>query len=140
MSKERQKSYLETRRDLKLKGPKPAAVKRAEQKAKGAFFKDAIAKMPGKCMECGRPLGATIAINAAAVVAHILPKSRVFSMATDKRNMVYLCGDCHTDFDKKGCSHTEKMKLYPLLRERVALMLPEIPQAERRWIPKCLLP
>ena len=139
----KQKSYLEQRREMKLAGKKPPAEKRADASKKSKFFKDAIEKMPGKCMECGKALGGTIAINPTATVAHILPKRKnygVTSMANDKRNMVYLCITCHTNMDNKGCRFIEKMRIFPLLKERVALMFKDIPAAERRFIPDCLNP
>lgn len=137
------KSYLEQRREMKLKGPKPASVKRSEDIEKGKFFADALNVAPSKCQECSAPLAATRAINPAAIVAHILPKSKssgVPSVATHPLNKIFLCGDCHTDMDNKGCDHIRKMKTFEYMRRRVVLMWPNIPQNERRRVPECFRP
>lgn len=118
----------------------------ADKKKKADFFVDAIKKAPKKCQECGEPLAGTIAINPAAVVAHILPKREnggCPSVAAHPLNKVYLCGDCHTDMDnmggKKGV-HLKLMKIYPLMRERVAAMWPEIAEHEKKNVPDTLKP
>lgn len=134
----RHKSYLEQRRELKLKGPKPAGLKRAEAKSKAGFFQAMLALAPSKCMETGCPLKSKV--NLMEIVVHILPKSKVKSMAEDPRNIVYLDGDVHTNFDNKGQEFIKKMKILPLLKKRVEMMWPEIPENERRWVPECLRP
>lgn len=135
--------YWKQRQEMKLKGPKPAKVEHAEKVEKAKFFADALKEAPARCMECGKSLAGSQLINPTSIVAHILPKSQkqgVPSMATNPLNKVYLDIDCHTDMDKKGCDHIRKMKLYPLMKERVRLMWPDIPANERRRVPECLRP
>lgn len=137
------KSYLEQRREMKLKGPKPASLKRGEAKKKGDFFKTMIAAAPSNCKNCNKYLVHTAKINPSAIVAHILPKSEkqgVPSMSEDPRNIVYLCGDCHTNMDTKGCDFMAGMKIYELMKRRVISMWDEIPSHERRRVPECLRP
>jgi hypothetical protein len=136
------KSYLEQRREQKL-GIKPAADEKKEKAEKSNFFKTKIKNAPAKCENCRKPLAGTMAINAAAVVAHVLPKRKkngVPSMATNPLNVVYLCGDCHTNMDNKGAAFVASMKIYPLLLKRVALMFPHIPDEEKKNVPEHLLP
>lgn len=135
--------YWQQRRALKLEGAKPAKVERAEKLEKAKFFSDALKVAPNRCQECNKPLVPTAAINPSAIVAHILAKSKkqgVPSMATNPLNRVFLCGDCHTDMDNHGCEYIQQMKIYPLLKQRVLLMWPGIPQSERRRVPECLRP
>lgn len=104
-----------------------------------------IKAAPAKCQETGKPLAGTMAINPAAVVCHILPKRStkqggVPSMATNPLNIIYLEGDTHTNMDNKGCDFIKKMKLFPVMRRRVALMWPHIPDDEKKNVPECLAP
>lgn len=128
---------------MKLKGEKPTAVKRSKDLKKGHFFAEALKGAPNRCQNCSTALAPTIAINPAAIVAHIIPKSDkqgAPSVATHPLNKVFLCGDCHTNMDNQGCKFILKMKILELMRERVAEMWPEIPQNERRRVPECLRP
>ena len=133
-------SYLEKRRQMKLDGPKPEALKRAEKKAKGVYFANQIEKAPLKCEECGVSLAGTKAINPAAIVAHVLKKSKVKSVANDPLNTIYLCGDHHDMFDNGGEKKVKAMKIYEKARHITKLLLPNIPESERRYIPKYFLP
>lgn len=131
--------YMLQRQKLKNSGGPTPDQEKKEKKEKGDFFDAMIKKAPRNCMETGKPLGPTMAMIASAVVAHILPKSKkdgVPSQATNPLNIVYLTGDVHTDFDRKGKDFIVKMKIFPLLRERVAEMWDSIPQEERRRVPE----
>jgi hypothetical protein len=135
--------YWQQRRDMKLKGKASAADSKAEKTAKSDFFAQAIKSAPSRCQNDNKPLAPTMAINKAAVVAHILPKSPkqgVPSMANNPLNFVYLCGDCHTNMDNHGCEFIQQMKIYPLMRRRVVLMWDHIPDNEKRRVPECLRP
>jgi 5-methylcytosine-specific restriction endonuclease McrA len=137
------KNYLEQRREMKLKGKKPASVERHEKIVKGQFFADAIKAAPDRCQNCNNTLNGTKAINPAAIVAHIIPKSKTNgcpSVAAHPLNKVYLCGDCHTNMDNQGCDFITEMKIYDLMKRRVVLMWGEIPANERRRVPECLKP
>lgn len=128
---------------MKLKGKKSTEEEKKEKQSRGNFFERMIKAAPSKCMETGRPLAPTMAINPAAVVCHILAKSKksgVPSMAENELNIVYLDGSVHTDMDNKGCDFIIKMKIFPLMRRRVVLMWPHIPEHERRRVPECLRP
>lgn len=135
------KPYWMQRRDLKL-GKKSDAEKKKdekeEKKAKGVFFANQILKAPSRCEECNNSLAATKAINPTAIVAHIIAKSKTSgcpSVALHPLNKVYLCGDCHTDMDNKGAEHVQKMKVFPVMKERVAAFYDEIEPSERRRVP-----
>lgn len=142
MSKE-QIPYWQQRRELKLKGAKPEGVKKAEKKAKGVYFADQIAKAPSTCENCGKSLAGTKAINPAAIVAHILPKSEKSgcpSVALHPQNRWYACIQCHTDYDTKGAEFVTKMPIFVTLKERVAKFWDEIERTERRRVPTYFRP
>jgi hypothetical protein len=130
-------------RDHKLKAPKPAAVKRQEKEAKGAFFADAVLKAPKCCENCGKSLAGTKAISPSAIVCHILPKSEKTgfpSVALHPMNKWYGCGDCHTDYDNKGAEFVQSMPIFPALVERVAIFYNQIAPAEQRRVPAYFRP
>jgi hypothetical protein len=138
-----QKPYWQQRREMKLTGRPTRAEEKKEKKEKSDFFANSIKQAPDHCQNCKKPLAPTKAISKAAVVAHILPKSKkqgVPSMATHEMNKVFLCGNCHTNMDNQGCDFILTMSILPLLRTRVAVMWPEIPANERRRVPECLRP
>lgn len=120
-------------------GTKPTnKEKREEAKVKGAFFANAVAAAPKSCENCGASLGGTKAINPAAIVAHILPKSPKSgcpSVALHPLNKFYACGDCHTDYDNASAKEVQNMAIYPTLVIRVAAFYDEIAPEERRRVP-----
>lgn len=130
--------YWQQRQQMKLNGPKPEGVKRKEKKAQGVYFADQVAKAPKCCENCGKSLAGTKAINPAAIVAHIIPKSEKQgcpSVALHPLNRWYACGDCHTDYDNKGADFVQAMPIFTVLVERVAQFYEEIEPNERRRVP-----
>jgi len=105
------------------------------------FYLEEIAKAPKCCEECGKGLRPSMAINQRSIVCHILPKRpEMFpSVATNPDNVFYGCNDCHHGFDNKGEEFIIKMKIYPILKERVAKLIPLMPDKELHKIPEYLL-
>lgn len=137
------KPYLEQRREMKLKGPAPKKVTREMAKAKGVYFAAQIDQAPQHCENCKKHLAGTKAINPAAIVCHILPKSPktgVPSVALHPKNRWFGCGDCHTDYDNKGAKFVQSMAIFPVLKERVADLWQDIEPAERRRVPAYFKP
>jgi hypothetical protein len=126
---------------------KPEKVKVAEKakketkKSLTVFYTEMIVKAPKVCEECGKPLKPSMIINPRSIVAHILPKrGNLFpSVATNPDNVFYGCNDCHHDFDNKGEEFIVKMKIYPILKERVSKLIPLMPDRELHKIPEYLL-
>lgn len=140
---ENKKPYWQQRRDMKLKQPPTKAEERQKKQAKGVYFADQIQKAPSKCENCNDSLAGTKAINAAAIVAHILPKSKTSgcpSVALHPLNKWYACGDCHTNYDTKGADFVQTMPVFPILKARVAQFYDEIAPGERRRVPEYLRP
>lgn len=128
--------------------PKPDEQKVEKKKAKeelSTFFDLMLKRAPKKCQESGKDLRGLMNINPRVIVAHILPKRPVKqggvpSMANDKRNIIFLHGDVHTDMDNKGKEYVMKMKIFPLIKSRVEDMWGEIPEDERKNVPDYLRP
>ncbi len=129
---------------------KPKADENKVEKVKAKeernlFYELMLKRAPKKCQETGQSLTGLMSINPRVIIAHILPKRAtkdggVPSMATDKRNIVFLHGDVHTDMDNKGKSYVTKMKIFPLMKKRVEDMWGEIPEDERKNVPEYLRP
>lgn len=65
------------------------------------------------CAECGGRLNGGV-----DEIAHVLPKSYFKSIATNDKNVMYLCGrfsnnQCHTNFDNQALEKVKKMNIYP---------------------------
>ncbi|HYH13680.1 MAG TPA: hypothetical protein VD794_00575 [Flavisolibacter sp.] len=149
------KPYWQQRREQKL-GIKPdlKAIAETPQKAKEQslkeFYQEMYDKRPARCMESGKllkeiksadPKAKTI--SKMAIVAHILPKRANFgvpSMAKNPLNIVYLEHNVHTNMDQKGAAFVTKMKIFPLMKERVAMMWKDIPVHERKNVPDYFKP
>lgn len=127
--------YLKFRRELKLKGKPPANVKREAKTAKGVFFASQIAAAPAKCENCRESLRETKAINPAAIVAHIVPKSKFPSVATHPNNRMYLCDTCHGKYDNGSTKEIQAMNCFQVAVERLKTFVKLI--TEKRGLPKC---
>lgn len=135
---------------------KKSAKKKAEEKeaakADGMTLKQFFDTMcecaPEKCMETGERL--IFKITPVEVICHILPKRSITnggvpSQAKNPLNIVYLNIDPHTKMDKdmgtkSAGKYVKSMKIFPLLKERVAQMWKSIPKEERKNVPEFLKP
>lgn len=69
------------------------------------------------CEECGAKLRGHV-----SEIAHILPKSTYKSIATNDKNVLYLCGmysnnQCHTNFDTFTNEKFQEMLVFPKVLE-----------------------
>lgn len=53
-------------------------------------------------------------------IAHIVPKAKgkFEAVKTHPQNRWFACGDCHTNYDRKGNDFQKRMKVAPLVIER----------------------
>lgn len=70
------------------------------------------------CDECGERLTGHV-----SEVAHILPKQKFKSIATEDKNVIYLCGafstnQCHTNFDNRPNEFVKNMNIFNIVHER----------------------
>lgn len=106
------------------------------------FFADETANMPECCEECGNRLPKSPAWMRRACIAHILPKRVEHgfpSVATHTLNKMFFCPDCHTNMDNLGKDRILKMKTLPIMRERVAQLIPLLTPDELRRVPEYFL-
>lgn len=104
--------------------------KSAQRKGYSTFFEKHVEIVKNNgicCQECGSPLTGCV-----SEIAHILSKRNYPEVATDDRNVLYLCGAfsenrCHSKFDN-GNSQRESMRVYTTARERVAQLLLDLPE------------
>lgn len=107
-----------------------------------SFFLGMDKIMPVNCEECGTRLPKSPVWMRRATMAHILPKRKDYgfpSVATNRLNIVFLCPDCHSDYDNRGKEHATKMKVFPLMRQRVQEMLPLLTDGEINRVPEIFL-
>lgn len=123
------------------KDPDAKALK-TEKELLNEYFDYALKIAPFKCEECNANLFASVGINPRTIVAHILPKNKKHgfpSVACNQINKAYLCSTCHTKMDVLGEDFIVKMKIYPLLKERVAQLLGYLTDEELNRVPEYYL-
>lgn len=105
-----------------ISAAKPKARAKVAKKAElNIFFASQILDIPAKCENCPNDIRYWRQINPRMLVAHILPKREVGGfpqVATHPLNRVFLCPDCHTNFDNKGEAFALTMPALPLIIER----------------------
>lgn len=112
-------------------------AKKEVKKELNVFFANQLKDNPEFCEECGVSLRASKAINPRAVIAHILPKRKSCfpSVATHSDNRLFLCVNCHSDYDNKGWEHVAQMKVFSLAKERLSLFVDNLTDYERERLP-----
>lgn len=106
------------------------------------WFKDCVAVMKGRCLECGCKINKNDFQFAIMAIAHVLPKrdSQFPSVKTHKENWIELCAEngCHHKYDTSW-EDAATMKVWPLVIEKFKLIYPSIAPKERKNIPDVLL-
>lgn len=74
------------------------------------------------CMNCGESL-----VGDVSEVAHVLPKSKFKSIATEDINILYLCGwkgsNCHAKFDSSSNRIFKEMPVFSTVSDKLDLLL-----------------
>lgn len=141
IAKRCQNHYWAHRSSIKKSSPTGAAkiAKEGERKKSlNVFFASQILQIPTYCEECETNLSGWKHVRPRAIIAHILPKRKVFgfpSVATHPQNRMFFCPDCHTDFDQKGTDHALKMKSLPEMKRRFQEFKDELTPEERNRVP-----
>lgn len=89
--------------------------RKADREGFAKFFQRHIEKIKSTkavCRECGSTLKGHV-----SEIAHVLPKSYYKSIATNDKNVIYLCGmysngQCHTNFDTFSNEKMQKMLIF----------------------------
>ena len=106
------------------------------------FFASQALTFPDKCEESGQPLPKSPAWMKKACIAHILPKRPDFgfpSVAMHPSNVIFLHADIHSNMDNLGADYVKKMKSLPVMKERVAILLPFLTEEELNRVPEYFL-
>jgi len=122
----------------KINSSKKQNIEKKEVKKElSIFFANQLKDNPEFCEECGVSLRANKAINPRSVIAHILPKRKSCfpSVATNPDNRLFLCVNCHADYDNKGWEYVETMEVFELAKERLALFVDKLTHYEREKLP-----
>lgn len=146
IAKRCQQHYWQHRSGLKKDKPsKPLISSQTtntdDYKSQNTWFCEQIAQIPQCCEECGKDLTRLKLWRPKIIIAHILPKRKVYgfpSVATHPENRMFYCWDCHTDFDTKGSDHAKKLKTLPLMRERFLAFKDELSEADLTRVPDYL--
>ena len=123
----------------KINSSKKHNIEKKEAKKEfSVFFANQLKDNPEFCEECGVSLRASKAINPRSVVAHILPKRKSCfpSVATNSDNRLFLCVNCHSDYDNKGWEHVAQMKVFELAKQRLALFVDCLTDFEKSKLPE----
>lgn len=137
----------------KTTGPKPkkpiakvSAKKRAEVEADKAarnggdtdlvkWFKAQMRIMPEQCEETGLRLETRIYEYAIMSICHILPKSSCKSVALHPLNRMFFNPDFHTKFDAMSWEERGRLGCWPVIKERLIDIWPDLAEAEQRHFP-----
>lgn len=105
------------------------------------FYKKMYSKIPERCENCNVSLNALKKYSYKMILAHILPKRQMGgfpTVATNENNILFLCVDCHTKFDKKGKDYISKMSIIPLAKQRLNLFKHLLSDKDLERIPNYL--
>lgn len=141
IAKRCQSHYWRHRSKVSAEKPRNQA-KNEENKVLGTYFANEVLQMPRCCEECDAVLPTSVAWMRRATVAHILKKRSDYgfpSVAIHPLNKMFLCIDCHTNFDNLGDVFILKMKMLPEIKSRVAQLLPLLTPGELNKVPEYLL-
>lgn len=119
-----------------------APIEKNEKARMKAFYDEQLNLAPILCEECNDRLVNSTFINPRTIISHILPKRKEHgfpSVDTHPSNVMFLCGHDHNCFDLKGKDFILKMKLLPVIKERVQVLLPLLTPEEFNRVPDYLL-
>jgi hypothetical protein len=126
--------YWKYRNSLK-RAKEPAEDKYNEKRAMDLWFAEQIKQMPKCCENCDEPLNHYALWGAKAYVAHIVAKRLFKSVKMHPLNRVFLCIQCHTNYDNWSEAKVSKMRVIQLCIERYEQFANEIISDERRYLP-----
>jgi hypothetical protein len=99
------------------------------------FFNAMRKKCKGKCLFCNS--GTTYKNDELwrIAIAHLLPKSKFKSIATNEQNWIELCWNCHTDFDSSKITWEllKDSKEWDIIKEKLFDVLPLVSGEERKY-------
>ncbi len=98
------------------------------------FFLAMRKKCKGKCLFCNSATTYKDEERWRIAIAHLLPKSKFISIATNEFNWIELCWDCHRKFDDGfiswQCVHDSKE--WETIKEKLFEVLPLVDDEEKK--------
>lgn len=125
------------------KSAKKIAKEKEEREQRGdddtelvKWFKARIKySMVGRCAESGLKTETNIYRYAIMSCCHILEKRNCPSVMDHPLNFIELIPDLHHKFDNIGWEERETWVCYPIIKERIIMMYPDLAPEERRFLP-----
>jgi hypothetical protein len=84
----------------------------------GKWFNDQISMMPRECENCSAYLSPYNVIGQRSYIAHIVPKRYFESVMVHPSNRLFLCVDCHANFDNWLNKEVMQMRCWPIAASR----------------------
>lgn len=103
------------------------------------FFKSAMKRMVGRCAETGLVTETRIYQYAIRSICHILPRKKCPSVAYSQNNWVELDPGFHVKFDAMSWGEREGLGCWPVIRDRLVVVWPDLAEGERRHFPESVL-
>lgn len=105
-------------------------IEDAAEKARLAiWFAEQIAIMPRHCENCDEILNPYAPWRAKAYIAHILEKSKFKTVSTAPENRLFLCVNCHGNWDRLPDRRTG-MRCYLLALQRATTFIHLVPDTQ----------
>ncbi|MFN0254493.1 hypothetical protein [Pedobacter ureilyticus] len=93
--------------------------------------------MPRECENCGDYLSPYNVIGQRAYIAHIVPKRHIESVMVHPLNRMFLCVDCHTNYDNWLNKDIVKMSCWPIAVSRFDKFKHLIERDEYKHLREC---
>lgn len=112
------------------------------------FYKSAMKRMTGHCLNCHAKTETHIYSAAIFSICHILDKRETMcpSVRDHLCNWIELCPDCHREFDtppfekdKTLWDKREEMGIWEAVRDRLVMVWPDLAPEERRHFPESVI-
>lgn len=84
----------------------------------GQWFNSQISMMPRECENCGDYLSPYNVIGQRSYIAHIVPKRHIESVMVHPLNRMFLCVDCHSNYDNWLNKDIMLMRCWPIAVSR----------------------
>lgn len=103
----------------------------------GQWYNMQISLMTRECENCGEYLNPYNVIGKHAYIAHIVPKRHIESVAVHPLNRMFLCVDCHSNYDNWLNKDIVNMQCWPVAIKRFNLFKENIEPHEYKHLRDC---
>lgn len=120
----------------KKNGTKANKIKTAKEL--NLFFASQLPEIPNNCENCDGSLKWQKQNRFKSIIAHILPKRKVGgfpTVATHPKNRLFLCSECHDNFDRKGAEFATTMNCFDVMCERFLEFEHLLSEADKQRLP-----